>query len=305
MSTVSAPRKRLWGNSADSPIAPAPLNSPLIEPNVLARQLNNHRAVIVDCRFDLIDPGAGRTAYRHGHIPGARYAHLDNDLARVPGPADGRHPLPRAQDFADTLRSWGISKSCSVIVYDDVSGAIAARLWWMMRWVGHESVYVLNGGFQGWKDAGLPLEYSEPRVHEGRFVVDEVRHDWIVPTERIPSELANGAVLVDARSRGRYQGIAEPIDPVAGHVPGAVNFPFSDVLQGNGRLRPAKELHENLRHLVDGPRGLIAMCGSGVTACHLLLATSTAGLGDGRVYVGSWSEWIRDPERPIATGAGP
>lgn len=278
------------------------MESPLIEPRVLAQKLEDPDLVVVDCRFVLSDPSAGQAAYRRGHIPGARYAHLDRDLAGVRRPADGRHPLPRVQDFAATLGSWGISRASTVVACDDVSGAIAARLWWMMRWVGHEPVYVLDGGLHGWEADGLPLECSESPIHPVKYVTDEVRHDWVVPTERIPSELATGAILVDARSPQRYQGIAEPIDPVAGHVPGARNWPFTEALQADGRLRPAAELHGKLRHLVDSPGGFIAMCGSGVTACHLLLASSAAGLGDGRVYIGSWSEWIRDPERPIATG---
>lgn len=278
------------------------MTSPLISPALLASKLDDPSWVVVDCRFVLTDPDAGLSAYRRGHIPGARYAHLDNDLARAPGPADGRHPLPRADDFGATLGSWGISNSSRVVVYDDVSGAIAARLWWMLRWVGHDEVYVLDGGLPGWKAAGLAVDQVVPSVRMTRYAVGEVREDWVVATERIQSELANGALLADARSAERYQGIAEPIDPVAGHVPGAVNRPFTDALQPDGRMRPAEELHARLGYLTNHPAGFIAMCGSGVTACHLLLAVSAAGLGDGRVYLGSWSEWIRDPERPVASG---
>ena len=278
------------------------MTSPLISPASLVSKLDDSSWVVVDCRFVLTDPDAGLSAYRRGHISGARYAHLDNDLARAPGPTDGRHPLPRVDDFVATLGSWGISNTSRVVVYDDVSGAIAARLWWMLRWVGHDEVYVLDGGLPGWEAAGLALDQAVSTVHTTRYAVGEVRHDWVVSTECIPSELASGALLVDARSAERYQGIAEPIDPVAGHVPGAVIRPFPDVLQPDGRMRPAEELQGRLKHLADHPAGFIAMCGSGVTACHLLLSVSAAGLGDGRVYIGSWSEWIRDPERPIATG---
>ena len=278
------------------------MTSPLISSTSLVSKLDDPSWVVVDCRFVLTDPNAGLCAYRRGHIPGARYAHLDNDLARAPGPFDGRHPLPRVDDFVATLGSWGISNTSRVVVYDDASGAIAARLWWMLRWVGHDEVYVLDGGLPGWESAGLALEQAVPNVRTTRYAVGEVRHDRVVSTECIPSELAGGALLADARSAERYQGVAEPIDPVAGHVPGAVNRPFSDALQPDGRMRPAEELQGRLKQLADHPAGFIAMCGSGVTACHLLLAVSAAGLGDGRVYIGSWSEWIRDPERPIATG---
>lgn len=277
--------------------------SPLISATALAKRLGDSAWIVVDCRFDLTDPGAGNAAYRRGHIPGARYAHLDNDLARGPGPADGRHPLPRVEDFTATLGAWGISNATSVVVYDEMSGAIAARLWWMLRWIGHRAAYVLDGGLKAWEGAGLPLDREIPRIRAGQYAARDVRRDWVVPTDRIRPEMAKGAKLVDARAPERFQGVAEPIDAVAGHVPDAVNWPFSDALQSDGMLRPADELRTSLRHLTVQPGGLIAMCGSGVTACHLLLAVNAAGLGDGRVYIGSWSEWIRDPGRPIATGS--
>ena len=278
--------------------------SPLISPTALAKRLGDSTWVVVDCRFDLADPNAGHAAFRRGHIPGARYAHLDNDLARVPGPTDGRHPLPRVEDFTATLGGWGISATSSVVVYDDMSGAIAARLWWMLRWVGHRAAYVLDGGLKAWEGAELPLDPEISRIRASQYAARDVRRDWVVPTARLPSEQAKGARLVDARAPERFQGVTEPIDPVAGHVPGAVNWPFSDALQPDGTLCPAEELRARLGHLTDQSGGLIAMCGSGVTACHLLLAVNAAGLGDGRVYIGSWSEWIRDPGRPIATGIG-
>lgn len=278
------------------------MTSPLISPAALSEQLADSAWVVVDCRFVLTDPGAGRAAYLQGHIPGARYAHLDNDLARAPGPADGRHPLPRVEDFAATLGAWGISNGSHVVVYDDMSGAIAARLWWMLRWVGHRAAHVLDGGLKAWVAAGLPLGREIPAVRAVGYVADDVHRDWVVPTDQVPLELANGARLVDARAPERFQGLTEPIDHVAGHIPGAVNWPFSETLRPDGRMRPVDELHPRLQHLADQPGGFIAMCGSGVTACHLLLAVNAAGLGDGRVYIGSWSEWIRDPERPVATG---
>ena len=275
---------------------------PLISSTALARRLGDPAWIAVDCRFVLTDPDAGHAAYRRGHIPGSRYAHLDHDLARVPGPADGRHPLPRVEDFTATLGEWGISDTSNVVVYDDMSGAIAARLWWMLRWIGHRTVYVLDGGLKAWEAAGLPLDREIPAVRAVEYVAHDVHFDWIVSTDQVPLELAKGARLVDARAPERFEGLTEPIDPIAGHIPGAVNWPFSEALRPDGRIRPADELHTRLKHLTDQSGEFIAMCGSGVTACHLLLAASAAGLGDGRVYIGSWSEWIRDPERPIATG---
>ena len=279
--------------------------SPLISATELADRLDDPAWVVVDCRFALTDPEAGRAAYRREHIPGARYAHLDNDLARAPGPVDGRHPLPSAEEFAATLGAWGISNASSVAVYDDASGAIAARLWWMLRWVGHRAAFVLDGGLKAWEAAGLPMDQEIPRMRAVEYAVREVRRDWVVSTDRVPVEQAKGAALVDARAPERFQGAAEPIDPVAGHIPGAINWPFSEALLTDGTMRPADELHARLGHLADRPGGFIAMCGSGVTACHLLLAASAAGLGDGRIYIGSWSEWIRDPGRPVARGAKP
>ncbi len=276
--------------------------SPLISPAELAQRLDDPAWVVVDCRFVLTDPDAGRTAYRHGHIPGARYAHLDKDLARTPGPMDGRHPLPRPVDFAATLGAWGISNASTVVVYDDLSGAIAARLWWMLRWIGHEATRVLDGGLEAWEAAGLPIVREISRFPAANYVLNDVRADWVVSADQIPAELAKGASLVDARAPERFEGIAEPIDPVAGHIPGAANWPFTQALRPDGRMHAAVELRQRLRNLAGHSGGLIAMCGSGVTACHLLLAVSVAGLEDGRVYIGSWSEWIRDPGRRVATG---
>ena len=276
--------------------------SPLISPAALAKRLDDSAWVVVDCRFVLTDPDAGHAAYRRGHIPGARYAHLDDDLAGVPGPADGRHPLPRIEDFTATLGAWGISDASNVVAYDDMSGGIAARLWWMLRWLGHRAAYVLDGGLKAWQAAGLPLDPEIPDVRAVEYAAQEVRRDWVVSTDQVPSELAKDARLVDARAPERFQGLAEPIDPVAGHIPGAINWPFSEALRPDGRMRPVDDLHTRLKHLTDRPGRFIAMCGSGVTACHLLLAVNAAGLGNGSLYVGSWSEWIRDPERPISTG---
>jgi len=277
---------------------------PLIEASELSDRLASSDCITVDCRFSLADADAGSRSYRRAHIPGARYAHLDKDLARKPGAQDGRHPLPRAEDFARTLGSWGISESSYVVAYDDSSGAIAARLWWMLRWVGHEQVAVLDGGMAGWQAAGLSLHTESPLWKPAQFHPATTHDEWIVAGAAIDDCLQRGNLVVDARAAARFQGEQEPIDPIAGHIPGAVNCPFTQCVDHEGRfLRPGE-----LRTLFELAFGrhdagqVIAMCGSGVTACHLLLAMKVAGLDDGRLYVGSWSEWIRDPTRPIATG---
>ena len=277
---------------------------PLIDADTLAERLTGPEEwVVVDCRFRLTRPDAGYLAYQKGHIPGVRYAHLDHDLAMNPGPSDGRHPLPHPEHFATTLGAWGISDSSSVVAYDDASGAIAARLWWLLRWLGHERVAVLDGGLNTWRARGLPLETATPTWRPVRYMPTTLHDEWIVTSDALPQLLESGALLFDARSEKRFHGIEEPIDPIAGHVPGAINLPFTTTLTGEGTLLEAGRLKECLSEVLDGCdiADVITMCGSGVTACHLLLALNAAGLGEGRLYVGSWSEWIRDDDRPIAT----
>jgi len=281
--------------------------NPLIEAQSLAQHLGDPDWVIIDCRFTLTEPTAGHAAYSQSHIPGARYADLDRDLARRPEPGDGRHPLPSVAEFAARLGDWGIGEGSTVVAYDDASGAIAARLWWMLRWLGHDRSVVLNGGFGAWMAANLPTETDVPRWEPARFVPRRVASDAVVSAAEIPGIVAAGGLLVDARAGPRYRGEQEPIDPVAGHVPGAVNRPFSENITTAGRFRDAANLSTDLRELLAGRDAgdVVAMCGSGVTACHLLLAMAVAGLEDGKLYAGSWSEWIRDPRRPVRTGPAP
>ena len=286
----------------------APMDpSPLIDASSLAQRLGDPAWVIVDCRFTLTDPTAGHAAYSRSHIPGARYADLDRDLARAPGPSDGRHPLPSRDIVAALLGSWGIDSRSTVVAYDEGSGAVAARLWWMLRWLGHGESLVLDGGFAAWEAAQLPVEADTPRWEATRYVAEAAADDAVVSSDEIPEFIASGGLLVDVRAGARYRGEQEPIDPVAGHVPGAVNRPFSENVTATGRFRDAKQLRTELEALFAGrdPRDIVAMCGSGVTACHLLLAMAVAGLDNGRLYAGSWSEWIRDPRRPIQTGSLP
>ena len=281
-------------------------HGPLIDAAALATSLGQPGWVVVDCRFDLAAPAAGRAAYDRGHIPGARYADLDRDLARRPGPADGRHPLPDPVAFAEHLGEWGIDRDSVVVAYDEASGAIAARLWWLLGWLGHDRSLVLDGGFAAWGSAGLPVETVQPSWQPKRFEPRAVKTSAVVSTADVES-LPPPALLVDARGAPRYRGEQEPIDPVAGHVPGAVNRPFAASLAAGGIFKPAMQLRAELSELI-GERDatdIVAMCGSGVTACHLLLAMRIAGLEDGKLYAGSWSEWIRDPARAVKTGTDP
>jgi thiosulfate/3-mercaptopyruvate sulfurtransferase len=283
------------------------MSNPLIAATALSERLGDADWIVVDCRWTLTDPSAGPAAYTRSHIPGARYANLDRDLARRPGPADGRHPLPDASDFAARLGEWGVHSGSTVVAYDEGGGSYAARLWWLLGWIGHEARLVLDGGFAAWEAAGLRVETQKPSWRPTRYVAGPVEADSVVAAAEIPGLQAAGALLVDARAAVRYRGEQEPIDTVAGHVPGAVNRPGSFNNRPDGRFRPGPELARELEGLLDGraPGELIAMCGSGVTACQLLLALEVAGMGGGKLYAGSWSEWIREPARPIRTGPDP
>jgi thiosulfate/3-mercaptopyruvate sulfurtransferase len=281
--------------------------SPLIDARALHARLGKPGCVIVDCRFSLQEPTAGRTAYERGHIPGARYADLDRDLSRAPQPSEGRHPLPNPANFAGTLGEWGVVPGDTVVAYDEGSGAIAARLWWLLRWIGHRESRVLDGGLAAWQAAGAPIEVTLPRWQKTHYPAPTSVAATVVTTDELRGRQAAGDVVVDVRGAARYRGEQEPIDPVAGHVPGALNRPFSSNVTAAGTFRPAAELQRELLGLLGArrPQQLIAMCGSGVTACHLLLAMAVAGLPDGKLFAGSWSEWIRDPNRTVKTGPEP
>ena len=281
------------------------LQGPLIGAAELEARLGDPDTRVVDCRFDLGDPSAGRRDWLAGHIPGAVFADLDEDLA---GPVDattGRHPLPSVDAFATRLGELGIGNDSSVIVYDAGSGALAARAWWMLRWLGHEDVRLLERGFAGWTADARSLETGETEV-EPRTFVPEVRAGVTISTEEVAARLrdSSGLKLVDARDAARYRGENEPIDPVAGHIPGALNIPFTDLIDAAGRfLIPAQLRQRFAEALGEGDAADWAvMCGSGVTACHLAVAAALAGRPEPRLYVGSWSEWIRDSDRPISAG---
>jgi len=258
---------------------------------------------IIDCRFDLLKPEKGRAEYLAGHIPGAVFADLDRDLAGPVTVSSGRHPLPDPGVFKATLEGFGIGENTQVVVYDYASGALAARLWWMLRWFGHSPVAVLNGGLKAWLGGNGPLQTEVPDypATELSASADAGR---LATTAEISATISEGRdlTLVDARDRPRFDGQTEPIDSVAGHIPGALNFPFSDNINTEGKWKSADELRLQWAALLasDAAPPFVVMCGSGVTACHLVLSAEIAGLDEPRVYVGSWSEWIRDASRPVA-----
>lgn len=261
--------------------------------------------VVVDCGFDLTDAGAGRRAYEAGHLTGALYAHLDADLAGSKTGRNGRHPLPERSRFAATAGAWGIAPGVQVVCYDAQGSPYAARAWWLLRWLGHGPVAVLDGGLAAWLAAGGAVDAQAPAV-------DAQAPYPATPSASMPT-IEAGALLarlgklriVDARAGERFRGEVEPLDPVAGHIPGATLRFFKDNLQADGRFKPVPQLQQEFAALginasADTP--VVQQCGSGVSACHNLLAMAHAGLGDSLLYPGSWSEWCADPARPVAKG---
>lgn len=276
--------------------------SSVISPAELARLQEPAELRIVDCRASLQNADAGRERYRQGHLPGAAFADLLQDLSGpiVPGKT-GRHPLPAIETFVGRVRSWGIGPASQVVAYDDASGAFAARLWWLLRWLGHEAVAVLDGGFQAWVAEGHATTTQVPMVAVGDFSPHS-HFDWLVQARDLATQSSSRKVF-DARAPERFRGEVEPIDPVAGHIPGAVNLPFADNLR-DGHFLPPAELRQRLAEALgdSAPEDAVVYCGSGVTACHDVLAFAHAGLPLPRLYAGSWSEWITDPSRPVAKG---
>ena len=283
------------------------MNLAVIDPATAAPLLADPHTLVVDCRADLVDYDLGRRLYEAARLPGAVLASLDADLSGPASASTGRHPLPSPQQFAATLSRWGLTPATRVIAYDQGPGAYAARLWWMLRACGHQAVQVLDGGWAAWVAAGLPVESGAP-VARPASVVAPVPFAGVVEAEQVLAALRSAAaVVIDARGADRYAGQNETLDPVAGHIPGALNRPFTDNLGSDGRFKPAAVLREQWQaRLGNRPaQQMISSCGSGITACHNLLALSVAGLDGGRLYAGSWSHWIRDPSRPVATGPEP
>jgi thiosulfate/3-mercaptopyruvate sulfurtransferase len=274
----------------------------LVQAETLSIGLARPDLVVLDCRFDLADTGAGEHAWMQAHIPGARYANLDRDLSGATLASMGRHPWPDAAEFRERLGRWGISPQTQVVAYDADTGAFAARAWFLLRALGHEKVAVLDGGWKRWTALGLPVDSKLPSPIAAKY---EAAFDMrrILDAEQVADALRAGDLLVDARAPARFRGEEERLDRVAGHVPGAVNRPLTDNLV-DGRFKSPGQLAEEFRALLDGrpPNRAIAMCGSGVTACHHLLAMERAGMPGARLFAPSWSGWISDPERPVATG---
>jgi thiosulfate/3-mercaptopyruvate sulfurtransferase len=279
--------------------------STFISPATLDRQIGSADWAVVDCRFSLDDPGRGRRDYLLSHIPGAVYAHLDEDLAGpiVPGKT-GRHPLPEIETFCQTLGRWGIGQGVQVVVYDDSGGAIAARLWWMLRWLGHEAVAVLDGGWPRWQREGRPVKSGNESRPEREFRPN--RQDGMVVDVKQVEEVREGSgwLLLDSRSSERFRGENETIDPIAGHIPGAISAPYADNFDENEVIHSPERIRARFEALLAGtpPEKAIFYCGSGVSAAQNLLAMAYAGITGSKLYVGSWSEWIADPSRPISTG---
>ena len=271
----------------------------LISVEDLKEHLGDPNWVIIDCRFSLADTEQGRHAYQESHIPGAQYAHLDDDLSGpiIPGQTS-RHPLPDIAVFAQTLSAWGIAETAQVVAYDGGGGAIASRLWWMLRWLGHEAVAVLDGGWKVWQQAGYPTQ-AEIDSRSARAFTPQPRSEMLVSAEETLRLRADPAYrLLDARSADRYRGENETIDPVAGHIPGATSAPFAENLNAEGKFRSAEELRQRFEGLLGETSAdqVIHYCGSGVTAAHNLLAMTHAGLDGAKLYAGSWSEWIVAPQ---------
>jgi len=275
----------------------------LIDAAELNGMIGRGGVLVVDCRAELGDGQRGARDYAEGHIPGAIHAVLDRDLSDLSKAGLGRHPLPDAAAFSTVLSRWGWTPDTFVVCYDTANGALAAaRLWWMLRLIGHRRAMVLDGGLAAWKNAGLALStdqtQAEPTRVEANFAAAE-----IVYTDEL-QRLGDTVLLLDARAAPRFRGEVEPIDPVAGHVPGARNRPFSDNLDPSGSFKRADVLRREFEQLMGSyaPGDVVHMCGSGVTACHNLLAMEHAGLGGSRLYAPSWSGWIADPARPVASG---
>ena len=272
----------------------------LVSTAELAARLGEWR--IFDCRHDLMKPGLGEQQYREAHIPGALFASLDRDLAAPKTGKNGRHPLPEVDSFQKWIEKCGLRVSDQVVCYDAANGAMAARLWWMLRWVGHEAVAVLDGGIGKWTREGRPVTADIPRFAETKYPI-RLNEDASVGARMVHRRLGQ-QVLLDARAPARYRGEQEPIDPEAGRIPGALNRFNMDNVAADGTFKPAGELKQAFTKVLGNraPSEVVNYCGSGVAACHNLLAMEIAGLPGGKLYAGSWSEWIADPARPREKG---
>jgi len=274
----------------------------VVDADTLRENVDNPTWRVIDCRHDLLYPDAGQDAYRSAHVRGAVFAHLDRDLSGSKNGCNGRHPLPSPEQLLDRFQRWGIGPKTQLVAYDANNGQFAGRLWWLARWMGHDRVALLDGGWQAARKSGVAIDAAVPAYAAGTFargpaLVDAVEVETVANVRGDRSRL-----LVDARAADRYAGRNETIDPVGGHIPGAVNRFWQDNLEADGRFKPADRLRDEFSALLAGrpSSAMIVQCGSGVTACHHLVAMQRAGLPGAALYPGSWSEWIADPARPIA-----
>jgi len=278
----------------------------LISAAELQQHINNPTFVILDCRAELTDPNAGAAAFAAGHIPGAQHADSDRDLSdKSPGTNGefrGRHPLPVIDHFIETLRGWGVYPNSQVIAYDAHGGMFAARVWWMLRWVGHKSIAVLDGGLPAWEALGGELTQAVINRPRGSITRQASLVSSVSADDVLANLSARARVVLDARAADRFRGENETIDPVAGRIPGAKNRWFKDNLQADGKFKSPDLLRSEYSALIKSPESTIMQCGSGISACHNLLAMEIAGLPGAMLYPGSWSEWSSDPARPIAVG---
>lgn len=266
----------------------------------LASRLDDARWRVLDCRHDLADPAAGEAAYGKSHIPGAAFLHLDRDLSSKPNGRNGRHPLPSIEAFVATLSRLGVEDGCQVIAYDASGGMYASRLWWMLRWLGHDAVAVLDGGWNEWTAKQFPVSAGTPVQRPAQFIARP--RNWTVDADAVLANLeSRRQLVVDARGPDRFRGENETMDPVGGHIPGAVNWSFRENLDASGRFRAPDQLREAFQSVMAGhsPGAIVHQCGSGVSACHNVLAMEIAGLSGSLLYPGSWSEWCSDPSRPV------
>jgi thiosulfate/3-mercaptopyruvate sulfurtransferase len=273
----------------------------LVSPEELAGHLDDPDWVVFDTRHDLGDVEKGRRAYAAGHVPGAYFMHLDEDLSGPKTGKNGRHPLPGLAEFAERMNASGVTPGTQVVIYDDAGGSLAARLWWLLRWLGQDRVALLDGGFPAWQKEGRPVSQEVPAPRKGNFV-PRPHLGWTVDAPFLERFHDDAAVrLLDARAAERFAGTQEPIDPVAGHIPGAINRFWKDNLAPEGRFKPGAALRKEFDLLLAGaaPSQSVNMCGSGVTACHNIFAMELAGLPGARLYPGSWSEWCSDSTRPM------
>lgn len=276
----------------------------IVDTATLGAHLDDPGWLVVDCRSDPADAAFGRGEYAKGHLPGAIFVDVDTDLCDVRTGRNGRHPLPGATSTAAIFGALGIGPDTQVVAYDDRGGASAARLWWMLRWMGHERAAVLDGGWQRWLAEARPVS-AEVRPRSATAFAPRLHEDARVGADQVLAHLVRGdALLVDARAPARYRGEVEPLDPVGGHIPGALNRPITSNLDEHGAFRPPEVLRLEFERLLGGAPAerVIHYCGSGVGSCHNLLAMEIAGLHGSRLYPGSWSEWVADPSRPIERG---